>query len=230
MIPENTELRDAALDAVVHRAVIYNRYRGITSDEIKSFADLRMAMAGVQSLGEVSDDQIDGSLSRLAAAKSIIRVGTRWLLPWDALRETTGKARPPEFKSEDSLVLFSIVSQGDKPLNLVDIIAGVDLINHAIPTVDELHGALNRLHAARLIATRRGRFVATSKACELRHKVNQACGTRLWDQVHGLTNMLKCPCCGVRLKRVAWRIEITNEEIANAYREYHTWFSKVKVR
>jgi hypothetical protein len=55
------------------------------------------------------------------------------------------------------------------------LIAVADFINHAIPSLEEMHGALNRLSAAGLITTRRGACIVTDKARKPLAKVDAHC-------------------------------------------------------
>jgi hypothetical protein len=214
-VPPKSETRsEAELDAIVLEAVCYNRYRGITRKDMKSYV-------GVRHKGQTSDELLDASLSRLCFADQIVRIGERWLLHCGIFQTAKGHARKPEFHFEDTWILMCILLLNENgPCEIKDIIPLADGINKAIPTVDELHGALNRLLSARLISTRKGAYTPTPKAQELHKKVKETCRSGLWDQMDGLTNILKCPCCGVQLKRVMWRINVTDQDVDAAYKQY----------
>ena len=210
---------DAELDAIVLDAVRYNRYRGATPGDMKGYV-------GSRHKGETTEKALSAALGRLESANRVVRVGERWLLHPDVFRKAKGHARKPEFQFEDTWILMCIlVLRKDGSCTLEEVMPVADAINKAIPTVDELHGALNRLLAARLITTRKGAYAPTPKSLDLLEKVKANCRAGLWDQMDGLTNMLKCPCCGVQLKRVTWRISVTEEEVAAAYKQYSSTFS-----
>ena len=205
---------DAELDAIVFDAVRYNRYRGVTLDRMKGYV-------GTRHKGETTEETLAAVLSRLEIANQVVCVGKRWLLHPAAFREAKGDAWKPEFEFADTWILMCILSIHEAgPCTISEIIPVADGINHAIPSLDELHGALNRLLAAGLIATRKGAYVPTDRALSLRQKVQASCPSFLWDQMEGLANILKCPCCGIKLKRVTWRINVTEGDVAAAYEQY----------
>jgi hypothetical protein len=211
---------NAQFDALVLDAVRWNRYRGAYPDDMTSYV-------GIRYNGTTTDKTLETSLTRLQSADKVVRVGKRWLLHPNEFRNAKGEARKPEFLFEDTWILMCIRLLNESgPCDLNDIIPLADGINKAIPTIDELHGAFNRLLAARLISTHKGRYVPTAKAEELFEKVQANCRSALWDQMDGLRNILKCPCCGVRLKRVTWRIKMTEEEVTAAYKQYSSTLSE----
>ena len=67
-----------------------------------------------------------------------------------------------DFQSSDHWIFLSIALQAKVDgASLRDVIAAADYINHAIPTIEEIEGAVNRLTAARLIWIRNNRFGLT---------------------------------------------------------------------
>lgn len=67
---------------------------------------------------------------------------------------------------------------------------------------------------------RNGAYAATDKALQLKQKGEANCNASLWDQMEGLANLLRCPCCGIQLKRVTWRINLTEDDVTVAYKRY----------
>ena len=205
---------DAELDASVLEAVRYNRYRGGTRTDIKSYAR-------IPHNEQIGDEMLDASLSRLCSADQIVRIGDRWLLHRRVFQTAKGRARKPEFQFEDTWILMCILILDENgPCKIRDIIPLADGINKAVPTVDEFHGALNRLLAARLISIHKGAYAPTPKARDLHKKVKENTRSGFWDVLENLMNILRCPCCGVHLKRVTWRIDVTDEEVDAAYKQY----------
>ncbi len=69
----------------------------------------------------------------------------------------TAREQSPRFVWSDAWILLALLYSGGKEgTDLRATIAAADFINHAIPTYDELNGALARLQAARYLE-RRGR-------------------------------------------------------------------------
>ena len=208
----------ATHDDLVLEAVSYFRHVGADLESIGPYVMVRAEVP------HKSSDDLK-SLKRLEEAGKVQRVGKRWFLTPGTYRQAKGSAFAPEFQFEDAWILLVLLYRRESgPSNLVDIIALADGINHAIPTIDELHGALNRLAAARLIQVRRGTFQVTDRALELYSKVEQCCPQRVFDQLEGLEKVLACPCCGPRLKRVRWHIMLTQELLDKAYSAYRKRF------
>lgn len=63
------------------------------------------------------------------------------------------KMSGPAFTWEDGWI-FASLTGGKASSNLVDIVAAADVLNHAIPTAQELRAALRRLHAGGLVTIR----------------------------------------------------------------------------
>jgi hypothetical protein len=103
---------------------------------------------------------------------------------------------------------------------LHQIVAAADLINHAIPTLEEMHGAINHLLAGRLIKARRGLFSVTDKALALFSKIETSCKNQVLDQLDGLRRVMDCPCCGAKPKSVRWRFvldDATYKDVVESY-------------
>ena len=88
------------------------------------------------------------------------------------------------------------------------------------PTFDEIYGALNRLHASRLIIRRRGRFAPARRGRELYEVARSVSKRTPFDRMDALRRLILCPCCGVDLKRVPWRISLTEPEFDAIVADY----------
>jgi hypothetical protein len=126
----------------------------------------------------------------------------------------------PKFQSSDCWILLGIVwHHPSGPATLADIIGLADAINHSIPTVDELEGALNRLLAADYIARRDEGFIATELALDAVARVTTPRKPILdiWDD---LDRLFACPCCRPVLKSVRRQVKVTREDHRAAYKVY----------
>jgi hypothetical protein len=95
-----------------------------------------------------------------------------------------------------------------------------DFVVRTPPSFDELYGGINRLVAARLVKTKRGYFHATELASHLFLTAKQTAKKSMYDQLQAFTRLVLCPCCGAKLKRVTWRVQITEEQFSSAMRNY----------
>jgi hypothetical protein len=126
----------------------------------------------------------------------------------------------PKFQSSDCWILLSVVWRYPiGPASLPDILGMADAINHAIPTLEELEGALNRLLASGHIDRREAGFVPTELALDAVARVTTSRKPILdiWDE---LDRLFACPCCRPVLKYVPRRVKVTPEEYRAAYRAY----------
>lgn len=210
---EWSTLWSADPDAIVFDAVRYHRYHGATNEEIKRYF-------GGFGKHEPGGEILRASLERLETAEQIGRVGERWLLHPTRFRTAGGDSQKPEFTFEDVWILLGLLIMEGELVSLRDLMGFTDFIGRSIPTLDEFHGALNRLKAGRLISTRKGAFAATQKALDLYAKVEASCNRDPWARWRGLWNLINCPCCGVRLKRVTWPVRLTAEEVDAAHEAY----------
>lgn len=126
----------------------------------------------------------------------------------------------PQFVSSDSWILLAIgyCGQGN-PVRLHEIIATADGINHAIPTADELDGALNRLLAADLIARQGDGFAMAEAGATMFSRVSKPRKPVLdvWDD---LDKLIACPCCGPKLRAVRRQVSISKADVKKAYAAY----------
>ena len=201
-------------DDIVLAALIYRRNVGATLDLIRTFASIREAKKQT-----AKDDK--AALARLAKRGIAVQVGNSWFLTPEAYRLAKGTALSPRLKDEDAWILLSLLYRdAKKPSRLEDIIASADSINHAIPGLEETHGALNRLDSAGLIKPRNNGFIVTKKALDLYTKMKASCTKNVLAQLDGLQRIINCPCCGPELKAVRWRIVIRASEYHSAVESY----------
>lgn len=126
----------------------------------------------------------------------------------------------PKFESSDCWILLSIVyHHAAGASRMADILPIADWINHAIPTAEELDGALNRLLAAEYITRVGDAFAATEVALDAVASVStpRRWVLDIWDDLH---RMLTCPRCGPKLKSVRRQVKVTKKDLEAAYAEY----------
>jgi hypothetical protein len=205
-------------DDLVFEAMNYRRNVGADLDSIRAYVGIR----GDKKRTSKDDKE---SLARLQKDGIVVRVGEQWFLTPEAYKQARGTALAPELESTDAWILLALLYNHGKIQNkLEDIIATADGINHAIPTHEEIHGALNRLDAARLIKLQRGAFIVTDAALNLFSKVQASCKQYILDQLDCLRRLMNCPCCGIKLKAVRWRINIGASEYKSAVESYSRRF------
>jgi hypothetical protein len=199
-------------DELVFQALSFLRNLG--ADE----RDVRRYVRG-QARSGVKDDR--ASLGRLEQAGDVRQVGERWFLTPQGARRARGHAVPAGWLAEDAWILLALLlCAGTEGADLSRIIGAADYIDHGIPTLEQLHGPLNRLASGRLITRRRGRFFITERARELADKAEACCRKDVQSRRKGLMCLLECPCCGVRLKKVRWSIPLDQATVDEAYRRY----------
>src|ERR1051325_3231776 len=121
-------------DELVLSAMNYRRSVGADLDSIRAFASIR------EDKKRTSKDDKE-SLARLEKNGLVVQVGTHWFLTPQAYRHAKGMALAPELKGEDAWILISLLYNHEKGRStLEDIIATADVINHASPTHEEIHG------------------------------------------------------------------------------------------
>ncbi len=126
----------------------------------------------------------------------------------------------PAFVSSDSWILLALRwASSERPAQLQDILYSADAINHAIPTAEELDGALNRLLAAGFITREEGGFRLTDLAHVTIAKVTRK-RREILDLWEDLSRLLACPCCGPNLRSVRRRVTITKPDVKKAYNAY----------
>jgi hypothetical protein len=130
------------------------------------------------------------------------------------------------FEAHDTWILLAILyaSRDGSYAGLSSIIAAADFINHAIPTLGELDGALDRLHRADWIEIRGLEFRPSAQALELLssrsagrryvHKDFEVVRKRLGGPVWSSQSPRPLP---PEQPRIAG---LTEEAVANSYAEY----------
>ena len=204
-------------------ALVYRRHTGASLDDIRGYALIRMK-------GTHRREADQRMLAQLVAAGRIYSVGGKWFLTTAAFNAARGSAFKPEWEKRDAWILLSILYCSAKsPGVLSEIIAMADFINHDIPALGELHGGLNRLLAGGLIRMKGGGFTATKKGLDLHAKLESCCKRYVLDQLEGLERILDCPCCGIRLKSVRWRVRMDDQTFNQAYKTYRDKMKKARL-
>jgi hypothetical protein len=165
---------------------------------------------------------VQATLKRLESEDRVVRVGPKWFLTPQGLKLAKGPAVRPAWLPEDYWILMSLLCcrHNLEGVELHDIIAAADYIDHSIPTLEQMHGALNRLESGGLLRKRRGGFVITGKTKDLFAKVKASCRKAVRSRLQGLERILECPCCGIPLKKVRWKIIIDDTMMKDALSHY----------
>jgi hypothetical protein len=95
-------------------------------------------------------------------------------------------------------------SSGPTP-TLASLARVADYANHAVPNLDEVQAAFDKLAAAKLVRTRKAEIALLPKALELEAKMRAAAGRSVRTQIDALLALLRCPCCGAAPGRVRER-------------------------
>ena len=207
-------------DELVFEALSYRRNLGALLSDIRAYAQIRE-----EKKHTIKDDR--AVLRRLEDAGKVFRLGARWFLTREGYQAAKGNALRAEWEAADSWILLAILNSGGPDAGKLEhIIAAADFINHAIPTLEEMHGALNRLAAGGLIRARAGGYWPTDKARALLARVEAAVPKFVPDIHDGLSQILNCPCCGVQLRAVRWRIQLDRATLDDAYAKYSRSFGK----
>jgi hypothetical protein len=161
------------------------------------------------------------ALARLAESGMIFQVDDLWFLSPEAYKNAKGSAVAPKWKKKDAWILLALKwASKNGVCKLENVIAKADAINVGAPTLGALHGALNRLAAGRLIKYHRDTYSVTERALALFTKVEASCKKNVFAQIEGLWRIINCPCCGVPLKAVSWKLNIDQSRYNNAVESY----------
>ena len=202
------------LDRLILEALAYRRHLGASLGDIRAYV-------GIREEGKHPLRDHVAVLRRLEEAGTLVKVGRKWFLTPRGQKEARGTALAATWYWEDAWILLALLyNRAQKGSRLTDILATADFINHAIPTREELHGALNRLLAGGLIEVDKHRFTVTDRARELFSKVEASSKKVVPDQLDALRRLMDCPCCGVKLKEVRWRIDLDQPTFAAAADAY----------
>jgi hypothetical protein len=205
---------------ILMEALAYRRHIGATLDDIRGYAQFRMK-------GTHSREADQRILAELVTAGRIYSVGGKWFLTTAVFNAARGSAFKPEWEKTDAWILLSILYCKGSPGALSEIIGEADFINHDIPTLEHLHGGLNRLLAGGLIRMKHDGFIATKNGFNL--YANVQAKRYVLDQLEALERILDCPCCGVRLKAVRWQVHMDDKTFDQAYKTYRDMMMKAKV-
>ena len=203
-------------DQLILEALAYRRNVGASLADIRSYLQLREEAKHTRKhdLAAVRRLEDDGS---------VVCVGEKWFFTPAGNKLAKGSSLPAEWETADAWLFLAALYNRDSPeFELPNIIAAADFINHAIPTLEEIHGAVNRLLAARLLKMKAGAFSITDKARALFARVEGSCKQAVLDQLDGLRRIMDCPCCGVQLKTVRWRFAFDVDKYRQATDAYYS--------
>jgi hypothetical protein len=207
-------MTDQPYDHLVLEAVRYRRYVGADPEDLRAYLEHRAPRH--------SGDEDRAALERLEKQGLVVKIGERWFLPPALEAQASGPAFPPTWQSEDSWILLALLYNARRggASTLASLLPTADVIDQAIPTLAQLHGALNRLASAGLVRALGATYEVTDRARDLLVKAEQACSRGMVKQRDCLRRLLQCPCCGVELESVSWRITLTPADWDAAYARY----------
>jgi hypothetical protein len=134
-------------DELVLEALAYRRNVGATIGDIR--ANLQCREEKKHTLQHAR-----AALRRLENRGLLVTVGKKWFFTTFGLELARGSALDAEWRSSDAWILLAALYIGTPgQFELNDIVVTTDAINHATPTLKEMHGAINRLLAGRLLKT-----------------------------------------------------------------------------
>lgn len=200
-------------DDLVFEALAYRRNVGADTKTIRSWVKFKEKKKSSK-----TDDLT--ALKRLEKAGKTVQVGDKWFLTPEGLKLAKGNAMRPEWLPEDPWILMSLFLCKTDGADLENIIGAADYIDRSIPSLEQLHGALNRLMSGGLVKRRKGLYRVSEKAEAIFEKVKATCRRGVRSREKGLARILECPFCGVELKKVRWKIVISEAEKKQAYDRY----------
>lgn len=183
--------RNLVLDALGHF-----RNRGADRDQIRGHVSYRAP--GTSG----NDDQ--AALDGLVEDSEVLHIGHRYYLAPAAYKRARGSAPSGEWAYSDAWIFLAVLMCTDD-CSVADLLPVCDYINHALPAEEEVHGALNRLVAAKLIKVRKAGITATDAALALHDKAKAEAGNSVRALPDALRRLLACPHCGVTLGKVRWK-------------------------
>lgn len=206
-VHEVTTSNSVSVIDAVSDALRYYRYRGASLTAIHSYAGIRCT--------DISSASRNEALMQLQSSGYTEKRGTLWFLQPLAFKSARGDSFAPEFQDMDFAIGFALLGSGDN-CSLAKLIDTFDFIVRTLPSFDELYGGLNRLVAARLVTHRRKHYEATQLCKDLFTTAEKHSKRSLYDQLEAFKRLVLCPCCGVALKRLTWRVSLTEQEFAEA--------------
>ncbi|QDT39037.1 hypothetical protein [Stratiformator vulcanicus] len=192
-------------------ALYYFRFCGASPQVIDNFATNRFS-------GEWKPAFTYAALTRLQSDGFAEKRGSFWYLTKDQLKLAKGGFQKPDFEHADVALAMTIAGTEGKK-SLTSILNGIDFIERYILSFDELYRGLNRLHAAKLIGYRSRSFFATDRCMSLLKEAKNHSHS-MHGHLESLERLIQCPCCGPKLRRVTWRIAISEEDYLEAVDAY----------
>lgn len=208
---------------LILEAFAYRRHTGATLRDIRTYAQFRQERSYT-----LKEDR--AVLTALVNTDIIYTVGKKCFFTPAGYKIAKGRALRPKWEDSDAWIFQSLLCYSkNSVLQLPEIIAAADFINHAIPMAEEMHGSINRLLAGGLIRMKRKGFIVTERGFGLLSKVKKYSKRTVLDHLEGLGHILKCPCCGFRLKAIRWRFRMDDAEYSRAVAAYHEmWRAQLK--
>ena len=120
------------------------------------------------------------------------------------------------FRHSDAWIFLSLNNM-EEGTSLEDLIAKADGINHAIPTENEVEGALNRLSKADLVHFINAKFFLTDSGKELYEYIYKQKGSllTLWEKLEKHLNKSNFPLLTIE------EFKLKPKELYKAYKKYH---------
>ena len=130
---------------------------------------------------------------------------------------------PARFQSSDAWVFISI-NPSEAGTTLEFLIATADWINHAIPTQNEIEGAVNRLAQAGLLRVEADKFFLTEPGHEIQRSILAKKGSmiKLWAKMEKHLNETELPVV------VADEFHLSANQLEDAHQRYIKRFQKTK--
>jgi hypothetical protein len=125
------------------------------------------------------------------------------------------------FQKTDAWIFLSI-NNLEGGISLEDFVAKADWINHAIPSKEEIEGAINRLSGAGLVRFENRRFIFTDSGKELYERIHSKRGSMLtlWDKLEKYLNKSTFPSLEVE------EFHLDLGQLHVAYKTHHKRFWK----
>lgn len=127
------------------------------------------------------------------------------------------------FEPDDSVVFLAMCWAGGGPFPLLGLIAVYDWVNHAIPSREELEGALNRLVAAGLVAYDADKFSVPQAAYEAFHAYRRRVRKGRFVVAEAFIRRHSPAEVAPR------QIILSEHEYSAAIAEYQRWFNSVLI-
>jgi hypothetical protein len=202
-------------DEALFEALAYRRYVGGTVGDLRAYTWSRVPKPRRQR-------EDFAALCELEEQGLVYSFRKRWYLTAQGFKRAKGWALQPQWETADASILLPVAHA--RTTSLEGILTTMDCINRTWPELEELHEGINRLIGGQLIKVKGNTFTATRRGLRLYAKVPKGHGRGALHEQDALWRLLTCPCCGVRLKRVRWKVRIDDAvyrpALASCYLEF----------